>query len=192
MQYTKEELNEIYRISKEEYKIQQKDEEWLKLMDILNERGPFDNILEIGCYSGGSTHSLSHFTKKMITLDWNNPARFDITKFNYLNYNYIGGDSHNENNIKQAKDFLNNESIHLFFCDGDHSYAGVKADFENFKDLYKKDYTIVVFHDIYDSQYHRSAGCFVHDFWNEIKLEYKHIELKYENNIWGGIGILFI
>ena len=64
------------------------------------------------------------------------------------------------------------------FIDGDHSYEGVKADWENYGPHAK----IVAFHDIINN-----VDCF--RLWNEIKGGYRHVE--YTSSIWLGIGILF-
>jgi hypothetical protein len=76
-------------------KIQQIREEWEWL--ILNGIGDKKdiNILEIGCYDGGSSWYLSNFAKNMITIDNNVPCRFDPKSLPCKNYQYIGGDSHN-------------------------------------------------------------------------------------------------
>jgi predicted O-methyltransferase YrrM len=64
------------------------------------------------------------------------------------------------------------------FIDGDHTYEGVKADWENYGPLGK----IVAFHDIVNN-----ADCF--KLWNEAKQGYRHVE--YTSSCWLGIGVLF-
>jgi hypothetical protein len=64
------------------------------------------------------------------------------------------------------------------FIDGDHSYEGVKADWENYGPHAK----IVAFHDIINN-----VDCF--RLWNEIKNNFKFVE--YTSSIFLGIGILF-
>jgi len=58
--------------------------------------------------------------------------------------------------------------VDFLFIDGDHTYEGVKADFINFKDLVKTG-GYIAFHDILDTPVHRSNGCYVAKFWDEIK-----------------------
>ncbi len=51
---------------------------------------------------------------------------------------------------------------------------------------------IVFFHDIVDSEYHRSVNCYVSKFWDEVKNTYKTLEIKdSDNSDWGGIGVIF-
>jgi hypothetical protein len=79
-----------------------------------------------------------------------------------------------------------NHDIDLVFIDGEHSYSGVKKDFEvslNFNAKY------IVFHDI------KSYVCpGVVEFWNEIKTQYKSYEYidQYDtvNGEFLGIGLI--
>jgi len=62
--------------------------------------------------------------------------------------------------------------IDLLFIDGDHSYQGVKSDFEMYSPLVR-DSGIVAFHDIA----HARSDYGVKLFWNEIKNGYKYREI---------------
>ena len=168
------------------HKIQQKIEEWKSFLEFaINQNVKM--AMEIGCYDGGSSHSLASFVENLTTLDYNNPARFDINQIP-CSYKYIGGNSHDAGVISQICGHIQPKSLDLLFIDGDHSYAGVKLDFNNFKHLVK-DGGLICFHDIVDSRYHRSAGCTVALFWNEIKTQYEYKEFVVGND-WGGIGML--
>ena len=68
------------------------------------------------------------------------------------------------------------------FIDGDHSYDGVKADWENYGPMAK----IVGFHDIINPPSE------VDKLWAEIKPHYKHVEfINYDGGRQLGIGVLF-
>jgi hypothetical protein len=68
------------------------------------------------------------------------------------------------------------------FIDGDHSYEGVKADWENYGPMCK----IVGFHDIAG----QVAGCV--RFWNELKASVKYrIEEFLAPETHMGIGIVY-
>jgi hypothetical protein len=74
----------------------------------------------------------------------------------------------------------------FLFIDGDHSYAGVKRDFEMYSPLVKPG-GWVGFHDINDTEIHRGFGCQVEQFWTELH------GTKQEFNChapWGGIGVI--
>lgn len=175
-------------------KIQQIKEEWDWLID--KTLTPFingtANILEIGCYDGGSSWYLSHFAKNMITIDNNIPCRFDtrcITQYDNINYRYVGGDSHHPDQTKLFGEY----EWDFVFIDGDHSYEGVKADFYNILPHLQKG-TPVAFHDIAISDFHHTHGCYVGEFWRDLKQEYK--ATKFEefsvNSDWAGIGLVFV
>ncbi|MCS7366302.1 MAG: class I SAM-dependent methyltransferase [archaeon YNP-WB-062] len=62
----------------------------------------------------------------------------------------------------------------FLFIDGDHTYEGVKKDFEMYSPLVRGG-GIIAFHDIV--QHPPETGCEVSGFWNEIKLRYKYREI---------------
>jgi predicted O-methyltransferase YrrM len=190
------------------FKIQQKKKEWISFLEILNKKSEkVDNILEIGCYDGGTTISLCRFCKNLITIDCINPARFDINQINqYCNYKYLSRNSQ----IIETKNEIYNlmPSIDVLFIDGDHSYEGAKKDYELFSPLVKSG-GLIVFHDIVDELMFENRK-FVLTLWKELQLKYK-TELfysDYDNNLfsidqydksykggeisWGGIGVCYV
>lgn len=75
--------------------------------------------------------------------------------------------------------------LDFLFIDGDHTYEGVKTDFEMYHKLVSKN-GIIAFHDIVSGPQENVGG--VSKFWNEIKNNFKHIELV-KNWKQGGYGI---
>ena len=178
-------IENIWKVSKEQYKIQQIKEEWAWLLSHLT---PQSAILEIGCYDGGTTYSLSHFANMLVTVDLHNPARFDTEQIKKIckKYAYLGGDSHDP----AIHTLLEGCLFDFIFIDGDHTYEGVKRDFEIYS-KYAKPGSRIAFHDIVESPYHVSERCFVGKWWNEVKLRYKSEELTKDAKMeWGGIGII--
>ena len=81
---------------------------------------------------------------------------------------------------------MGDNKLDLLFIDGDHSYEGVKNDFELYSSLVKEN-GLICFHDIIPS----SWGFGVPRFWNEIKMRYEHIEIIESQNQDGfGIGLI--
>ena len=60
---------------------------------------------------------------------------------------FISGSSHDNRTYNRLTKLLNNSKIDLLFIDGDHSYVGVKKDFEIYKS-FVSDNGIIAFHDI--------------------------------------------
>jgi cephalosporin hydroxylase len=114
------------------------------------------------------------------------------------------GDSHDPNMLKACELVLEGRKVDILFLDGDHTYEGVKQDWETYSPLVRPG-GIVVFHDIVDHFW--LPECKVYDFWQEIKGDYEHQEFitpvaipwmmtheldKDAGADWGGIGVIHI
>jgi predicted O-methyltransferase YrrM len=91
----------------------------------------------------------------------------------------IRADSHSAETKKRVLALLNGELLDYLFIDGDHTYSGVKRDFEMYSPLVRRG-GIVVFHDIVT--YRSESGCQVERFWREIKDSYQHLEIVEDVN----------
>lgn len=100
---------------------------------------------------------------------------------------FIIGDSHDKSTYERVRQATDSE-VDFIFIDGDHSYDGVKQDFEMYKDLVCEG-GIIAFHDIQ----HQHSRVGVDEFWREIKTEYetKEIGISPERTT-GGIGLVFV
>lgn len=192
--------------SAKRYKIQQKRMEWISALRLINEDGMKENILEIGACNGGTTFTLSHFCKNLITIDHLNPSLFSFDEIkSKCNYTYYGMSSHEESTFNLVKDI----KFDVIFIDGDHTYEGSKRDFDKYSKLLTTD-GIIIFHDIIDSAMHQRHNCNVARTWDEVKslyepyqvyefcfdcekdLEYKREYIGYESACkeWGGVGVI--
>lgn len=89
----------------------------------------------------------------------------------------------------KVKSILNGENLDFIFIDGDHTYKGVKKDFEMYSKLVKRG--IIAFHDIVPGPKQNVGD--VPKFWKEIKNKFKHKELVKSWKQKGyGIRIVFI
>jgi predicted O-methyltransferase YrrM len=196
---------ERFWVESKKFKIQQKKKEWIDFIEKIYKGEKLKNVLEIGCYDGGTTVFLANISENLITIDQPLEARFDTFKYqiddsglygtNLLrtktNFNYIAGNSHDTSTHEKVKNLLNGNKLDLLFIDGDHSYNGVKTDFNLYLDLVKKG-GMIALHDVHRSSFHESHGCFVHNFWDEIKNNFDCVEF-YDNkeyHEWGGIGLI--
>ena len=82
----------------------------------------------------------------------------------------------------------------FIFVDGDHSYEAVKSDYEMYWPLVRNE-GIMAFHDIKDTEFHRSIGVEVERLWGELKGSHTYKEFIDPTNApdegFGGIGVIF-
>lgn len=101
----------------------------------------------------------------------------------------VRADSHLLATRSVVEAFLNGEQLDFLMIDGDHRYAGVKADFDVWRTLVRKG-GYIGFHDIVP---HKKPGnsCQVDKLWREIKQEFPEtLEIVADaDQGWAGIGI---
>ena len=179
-------------------------EEFKKFLQLYVEKSP-KVILEIGTANGGSLFTLCKLAQDdatIISVDlpdtefgggyykWK-VLVYNLFKKGNQNLFLLHEDSHLPATVTKVKEILKGKEIDFLFIDGDHSYEGVKSDFEMFSPLVKKGGT-VCFHDIAPNGLEWCAGK-VSVFWKEIKNNYKHVEFVQDENQEGwGIGCLFL
>jgi len=155
------------------------------------------SILEVGTDSGGTLFLLSSVadpSAKLVSVDlfgypgWKAPLYASFARGGQ-SLRLIRGDSHSPETIHQVKGALGDAKLDLLFLDGDHSYAGVKKDFETYSPMVREG-GIIALHDIVPTD--PRSGAFACKFWAEVKEGRKHTEIV-EN--WGqgaaGIGLLY-
>ena len=118
------------------------------------------------------------------------PAFFKSFSTNNQKIVLIRKDSHKQFTLQKIENILKNKQIDILFIDGDHTYKGVKRDFQMYSPLVKKN-GIIVFHDIVKVPPEIALNVDVNKFWNEIKNNYNYKEIV-ENWNQGhyGIGII--
>jgi predicted O-methyltransferase YrrM len=98
--------------------------------------------------------------------------------------------SHSQETSLRLQGILQKAKIQFLFIDGDHSYDGVKQDFEMYFPLVAPG-GIIGFHDIVKAPV--AAGGEVNRFWNEIKTRFHHREIIADSDqVTCGIGLLFL
>ena len=162
------------------------------------------NIMEIGTEGGGTFYAWCKIASGLkISVDLPSGAsgsgrftdaealseRTKKLKALSKDVHVITGDSHSPMIRQKVKDILGTELAFLdfLFIDGDHSYSGVRLDYQHYKNFVRKG-GLIAFHDIKDSEFHRARGCFVADFWNELKGNKR--EFVDSSGEWGGIGVI--
>ena len=173
------------------------------MLNILRPISP-NNILEIGTARGGSLLLWTRIASEdatIISIDLPGGSFGGgyplLRKLVYSNFGkvrqkiiLIRGNSHDSKTLGKVKCILQSSKLDFLFIDGDHSYEGVKRDFEMYSPLVRKG-GIIAFHDIVPGPPEKVGG--VPKFWQEIKHKFKHIEIVKD---WGqggyGIGVLYV
>lgn len=186
-------------------KASQREAELSKLLDVLSKKR-VRNIIEIGTHRGGTLYAWSRIASRnatIIAIDSCFRENFGCNKgaeaIKILSRRkrakqklyFIEGDSHDIKIKERVVGLLRGELIDFLFIDGDHSYDGVKCDFEFYYNLVRNG-GIVALHDIVPGA-PESVGD-VPIFWNEIK---ENLGCQYKEfvNDWKqtgfGIGVIF-
>jgi|SRR5208283_5289901 len=102
----------------------------------------------------------------------------------------IRGDSHASETQARVERLLAGDKLDYLFIDGDHTYGGVKRDFEMYSP-YVRSGGMIAFHDI--AAHSKEKSCEVDRFWNEIKQRFHYREIIEDpKQGWAGIGVLFV
>jgi cephalosporin hydroxylase len=157
-------------------------------------------VLEIGTYHGGTLfiHSrLASPNATLISIDlpgsllgrlwrWMHAPIFNRFTRRGQEMHLLRADSHRKETLSTVSKLLDGRQLDLLFVDGDHSYAGVRADFEMYASLVRPG-GVVAFHDIAV----QPPPSEVARFWNQIKLSYPHREILHGTGKHAmGIGVV--
>jgi len=160
----------------------QKRGEIFTLLKILKKFKP-KNLLEIGTAGGGTLFLLSSISDPNATIlsidlpggpfkgelypDWKMPIYESFVTRNQK-IHLIRADSHDKETLKKVKRILGAKKLDFILIDGDHTFRGVKRDFDMYRSLVKKG-GIIAFHDIVDGLKEEVGG--VPKYWKKIKLK---------------------
>lgn len=178
-------------------------DEIAELLDILSKRKP-KVILEIGTANGGTLFLFSRVASEEATLisvdlpggkfgggypEWKIPL-YKAFALPTQDIHLIRADSHDSKTLEIVKKILNGRKVDFLFIDGDHTYEGVRVDFEMYSPLVKRG-GIIAFHDIVPGPEENVGG--VPRFWAELKnysnYRYREIVKRFDQGGYG-IGIL--
>jgi predicted O-methyltransferase YrrM len=160
-------------------------------------------VVEIGTYRGGTLRCWAHVCPArttLISIDLPGGAfgggysAEDASRFKSFckpgqTLHCLRTDSHSAATRDDLIRLLDHRPIDFLFIDGDHSYEGVKTDFEIYAPYVRRG-GLIAFHDILPNVGH--PDCRVHDFWAELRTGPTALEYVDRDGFdtWGGIGVV--
>lgn len=189
--------------------IHQKKQEFIELIEIIEQLNPRKRCLEIGTLAGGTATAWLELFDEVYCID--DGANEGFGKFiEETDAVGIKGDSHGEEiKEKLLKTMLRQNNgiiimsdggpyqLDFIFHDGDHTYEGAKRDYELYYPLLRPGGLFAIHDIIADGERLEETN----KFWEEIKLTHKTQEIKYlsddcevfadrPSSAWGGIGVI--
>lgn len=158
-------------------------------------------ICEIGADSGGTLALLTSVgqpTARILSMDINycvsmrQSAQYLVAPGQQLTC--LEGDSHKPETLAKVADWLNGAKLDFLFIDGDHSYDGVKEDFQMYSPLVRSR-GLIAFHDIVPDHKTRYGIATPSDtgevprFWKEVRTQFREFEEFIEDPEQDGYGI---
>ncbi len=159
-------------------------------------------IVEIGTFKGGTLFvfcRLSAAVRKVVSIDlpggeYGGGYHFRRCRL-YREFLFdrprasmelIRGDSHRSEVMQELQLRLAGRPIDFLYIDGDHTYEGVRSDFEMYSPLVRSG-GLIAFHDIATQK----AGCGVHRLWAELRDRYRSEEWVASSSTKGN-GLLYL
>lgn len=105
---------------------------------------------------------------------------------------HLDRDSHLQTTLDLLREILNGRPVDFLFIDGDHTYEGVRQDFDMYSTLVRPG-GLIAFHDILPSD--APEGGSVSQLWDELTPLYRTHEFCVPHElrdygVWGGIGLI--
>ena len=173
--------------------------ELLGLVNVLKAR-ELKRVCEIGTFRGGTLYiwcQLAAQDAQVISVDlpggqfgggYNERSLPFFQSFRRpgQSLHCIRGSSHDATIRAEFQKSLNGAELDFLFIDGDHSYAGVKQDFEFYSKFVKRG-GVIGFHDIHHRPEYPDIE--VYKLWRELKANHRHQEFIETTDARRKIGI---
>jgi len=173
-------------------------EEMVLLLEDVRKLAP-KRILEIGTCKGGSLYMWTRLASPDATI-----VSVDLPGGKYgggysrlrtpiyrrfaraqQRLHLLRADSHASGTFSEVKRLFGSEPVDFLFIDGDHTYEGVKQDWEMYSPLVRKG-GLIVFHDVAGNYGETHAK----RVWDDVKRGYAHREYMFHPHGFYGIGVL--
>jgi predicted O-methyltransferase YrrM len=182
----------------------QRREELFSLLERIRALEP-RRVCEIGTSAGGTLYLLTRVSAPdavIVSIDISIPLHTRALRSRFARDGQrvvsIEGDSHSRSTKEGLVRALEGEQLDVLFIDGDHSYDGVRADFELYRDLVRAG-GLIALHDINEDFRTRlgietaSISGEVPRFWRELTAANRTEELIADPEQDGfGIGVVYV
>ena len=177
-------------------------DELLGMLERVRELQP-QRLCEIGASAGGTVYLLTRVARPdavIVSLDIDTPAHTRRAREGFARESQrvisVQADSQQPATRDHVANLLGGAELDFLFIDGDHSYEGVRADFELYSGMVRRG-GLIAFHDINpDRRTEQCAGPIsgeVPRFWREISGQHRSEELIAKPDQPGfGIGLLSV
>lgn len=165
----------------------QKEQELASFLALLADHPP-RVVVEIGSDAGGTLWAWQQIgARRVIGVDQPRGPYSSGQLLDEHGAEVVYGDSHDQATLETLKGLLGGDEVDLLFIDGDHSYQGVRKDFEMYSPLVRPD-GMIGFHDICHHPHRPDVD--VDMLWRQLGNGAWKDEIVTDPPTWGGIGIL--
>lgn len=174
-----------------------------RFAEIIAQKQP-KTVLEIGTCNGGTLLVLCRLSDPSATIisvdlpggpfgggySWFRAPIMQAFPYSGQRLHLIRDDSHKIETRDNVSALLGGRKLDVLFIDADHTYQGVRTDFELYSPLVQPG-GLIAFHDIAKNQPGDEYG--VVRLWNEVKSQYSHSEIINDPEQVGfGLGLLYL
>jgi predicted O-methyltransferase YrrM len=165
------------------------------LFELVKSENP-KTVLEIGTDKGGTLYlwcQAAADDATIVSIDLSSRRRYSpkrrelyakFVKSASQKLHFLPFSSHEQSTVEKASALFGNKKIDYLFIDGDHTYEGVKSDYQMFNHLVKKG-GLIAFHDIKTVR----PDCGVREVWEEVTKDMDKANYwEYAENDYGPLG----
>jgi predicted O-methyltransferase YrrM len=176
----------VARAAVREHGALQKEGELAGLLSLLADLAP-QVVVEVGCDAGGTLWAWQQLPSVRRLLGVELPGAGYSSGKPLVDHGaeVVYGDSHEQRTVEVLADLLGGDRVDFLFIDGDHTYQGVKRDFELYSPLVRPD-GVIAFHDVCHHPGQPDVG--VDILWRQLGGAKE--EIVTDPPTWGGIGVL--
>jgi predicted O-methyltransferase YrrM len=174
----------IARIAVRDHGAIQKPAELAGFLALVMDLDPLELIVEVGSFDGGTLWAWQQICPQVVGVDLPPAGHENTVRLNTLGCPIVLGDSHEPDTLERLEALLD-RPVDMLFIDGDHTYDGVKADYELYSPLVRPG-GLIGFHDI--CQHPTMPFVQVNRFWATLDGDLEQF-IAWPPT-WGGIGVI--